>query len=65
MFHGSWKDISGNGYFSGIIQQFIHVESLNALNLKIENLETPNLYVFWSILQLEQFEDSVSYQFQI
>ena len=50
MFHGSWKDISGNGYFSGIIQQFIHVESLNALNLKIENLETPNLYVFWSIL---------------
>ena len=48
MFNGSSKGIQGNGYFSGIIPKFTPIEVL-----KIKNLGTQHLYVFWSTLELE------------
>ena len=53
MFNGSSNSIQGNGYFSDIIPKFTLIEAL-----KIKNLGTQHLYVFWSILQLEHIAGS-------
>ena len=58
MFNGRTKGILGNGYLPGIIPKFTPIEVI-----KIKNLGTQHLYVFWNILQLDfLFEEKIMFR---